>query len=707
MPLALHEVNALSPAEIRRLLLQLLEQDLHYFDRSYITHVYQNPDYFLNELRHIESVRRVVADHRRSLTMPRPIAPIAENGQLSLGLEDEIEFGSFSQRRREEKWQNSFFSEYYSNYPSDYVLFEESVRFLETMPAQNPKGKTKYTLRQLAEKLPAGTLGLQQDADGKPFNLIFRAERENDPRKKLLKGDGWYEVSKVPEVLWAAPTLEAYNVLEDTGLEFGVTGKVRQWYHDITSMLPIEFRDDSPLFDYQKDAVRFMVKRDRAMLSLSPGLGKTLTSASAASYRHAWLGDAQHVLLVCPASLLHYWKGELNKWSSKLPVQIVTSIWHRDSMESLVIPESGKYQVWVITNPETLVTRQSQFEGRSWNLMILDESIMYKHRESKRSKAINEFANTISKVWLLTGAPATRYLDDLWHQFHILNNRGYSSYWRFANRYCFVEENQWATTVIANRRGAEEQVKANFSDIYFARSQDQVSDIPDWLFEDIDIPMPAKQDAIYERLKKELKIELGSRPNHQTIKVSNRLDLILKSLQVASNPILVGADNSSGKWAVLPELMEVYPGPYIIWVNFIRTGEMLLETLKPVFDGKGQKICLINGSTPMEERNQRVDQFQAGEYGAIIMNSAVGKFGFTLTKARTSFFVERMYDDSYFQCLHRNRRIGTTESPVVVNMRSVTKSGKRTIDHVVHDALDYRTGMIRELTIGEIRELWE
>jgi hypothetical protein len=138
MPLALHEVNALAPTEIRRLLLQLLEQDLHYFDRSYITHVYQNPDYFLGERRHLESVRRVLAGHRGRLTLPRPIAPIAENGQLALGLEDEIDFGSFSQRRQEEKWQNTFLSEYYEIFPSDFVRFEESVKFFETMPAQNP-----------------------------------------------------------------------------------------------------------------------------------------------------------------------------------------------------------------------------------------------------------------------------------------------------------------------------------------------------------------------------------------------------------------------------------------------------------------------------------------------------------------------------------------------------------------------------------------
>jgi hypothetical protein len=266
-----------------------------------------------------------------------------------------------------------------------------------------------------------------------------------------------------------------------------------------------------------------------------------------------------------------------------------------------------------------------------------------------------------------------------------------------------VEKTVWANTVIANKRDAEEDVKANFADVYFARSQDQVANIPEWLFEDLDIEMKPRQEQVYEKLQKDFEIELEGLDDEETLSVDNRLGLMLRSLQIASNPLLVGSANSSGKWAALPELTDIYPGPFIVWVNFIRTGELLLDQLKEKFGPN--EVYLINGSTPMIDRQLMVDGFQGGVGQVLIMNQSVGKFGFTLTRARTSIFVERTYDDSYFQCLHRNRRIGTTQAPVVLNLRSVTRSGGRTIDHVVHDALDYRTGMIKRITIGDLREV--
>ncbi len=176
---------------------------------------------------------------------------------------------------------------------------------------------------------------------------------------------------------------------------------------------------------------------------------------------------------------------------------------------------------------------------------------------------------------------------------------------------------------------------------------------------------------------------------------------MIRSVQVASNPFLVGGVNSAGKWDALPELMNVYPGPYIVWVNFIETGNLIRDK----FGSMGMNVALANGSTKMEDRNLMVDAFQREELDAIILNNQVGKFGFTLTKGRTAFFVERMYDDSYFQCLHRNRRIGTTQSPIIVNMRSITLSGGETIDHLIHSTLDYRVGMIKRVTAADLKRI--
>lgn len=562
----------------------------------------------------------------------------------------------------------------------------------------------KLSIKELAAKLEPEQLGLNEV-------LLYRPAYPDTPQvRALIENSGWKEIKGTEGALQAYPTLENLNAILEYGLSYCPTKKVTEWHVKNVSAVSYDFAmaDTSVLFDYQWQAAHFLYGQDRAMLSLSPGLGKTLTSAYASGLR-----GFDSVLVVCPASLLFYWKGELEKWSDKLPKKPFVQIWHRkvgDNSIEVASETSGftskeiiQGTSWVITNPETVTKNLQVFLNiYGFDCLVVDESIMYKHRDSKRSKAIKELAQSIPVTWLLTGAPATRYLDDMWHQFHILKPKGYSSYWRFAKKYCIIEDNEWGSKVVANRPNIENEIKKNFADVFFARSQDDVLNIPDWIFEDIDIPMLEKQDTAYEILRKELYVQMDSLDPNDVIKVGNHLSLVIRSIQVASNPLLLGGVDSAGKWDALPELMEIYPGPHIVWCNFIKTGEILRDK----FSLLKKRVALANGSTSMEDRNSIVDSFQRGELDTIILNNQVGKFGFNLTKARTAFFVERVWDDSYYQCLHRNRRIGTTESPIIVNLMSVTLSGKKTIDHLIGSVLGYRNSMIRAITARELKEIF-
>lgn len=556
-----------------------------------------------------------------------------------------------------------------------------------------------YSIKELAAMLKPGQLGMQY----RQAMLIFRPYQNGDPRvKALVEMSAWQKVRGSDGALQAIPTLEAYNSLVEFGLEFEPTQKVVRWIYSVSdastsfkSSVQMDYRSET-LYDYQREAAEFLACRDRALLALSPGLGKTLTSAFAAGVR-----GFDNVLVVCPASLLFYWKGELEKWADKLPRKPYPQVWHREIVpmdDELMYPD----QFWAITNPETVTKHLDSFLAGDFDCLIVDESIMYKHRDSGRSKALKELAQSIDVCWLLSGAPATRYLDDMWHQFHILKPKGYSSYWRFARKYCYVDDTDWGSKVVANKPNAEAEIKKNFADVYFSRTQDDVADIPDWIFEDVDIPMLPAQDRAYEKLRKELLIELDTLDPGEVIHVNNHLSLMIRSIQVASNPLLVGGVDSAGKWDALPELMEVYPGPYIVWCNFVETGQILRDR----FSKASKRVALANGSTKMDDRNSMVNAIQNGELDILILNNDVGKFGWTLTKARTAFFVERTYSDAYFQCLHRNRRIGTTQSPIVVNMLSVTQKGNKTIDHTIGSVLDYRTGMIQKITAGDLKKVF-
>lgn len=728
MPIQLNLVEQLSASQIRTCLEQLTQNNIQVetFYQVYANQILRAPDTYLHHPPHrarcLHIIRRYAHELRSpelgpdgnfvsDLRWPTPdqMQRVAEMmshvaREIQYSMERLIITGvPVRPTRLPERVSTDWETEFQKEFPvsNDWSLIQKPIMLSDkkSYPIEEEgvlMPKKDIPLGKLAEMLPQGLVGLHYVQE-RPYNLIFKPEKPDDPSLAEIEGRGWFRVTKHEDVLYAPAVLESYHTLIESGIVHNVSVNVNNWVKQRKYIPVLSFPEQSPLFPYQRTAVEFLSWRDRAMLSLSPGLGKTLTSAYAAAAQQG----VKYVLLVCPASLLYFWRAELTKWSEHLARKPIPVVWHKETVAVEIEPKEDE-QLWIITNPETLVKKLDSFKAAPFDLLIGDESIMFKHRDSQRAEAVKKMAKRIPKVWLLTGAPATRYLDDMWHQLHILDERGWSSYWRWAKEYTVIEDTQWGTSVVANQRGAAERVKENIQDVYFARSQDEVANIPQWLFEDIEIPMTEKQQAIYDKLRKELIIELEGVPDAMPLKVRSHIALMLRSLQVLSNPLLVGSANTSGKWAALEELMYLYPGPYIVWVNFIRTGEIMLDVLNKRFGGTNH-VVLVNGATPMEDRNAAVERVQSGDLQAIILNNQVGKFGFNLTKARTAFFLERMYDDSYFQCIHRNRRIGTTESPNIIHMLSCTTKGRRTLDHTVHDTLDYRTGMIKTLTVGDIK----
>jgi len=533
-------------------------------------------------------------------------------------------------------------------------------------------------------------------------DFLFFIPRVKNPTLKLLEGSMWFKIinAKYGECYRAATSLEALYWLRENLGQLSLAGDVARWRKQVSEVVPINKIDVLPLFDFQLDAVGFLLARKRSMLSLSPGLGKTLCSITASSLRYT---EIKRVLVVAPLSLLYMWKSELEKWGfSFIDYNII--IYHGKKASLDEVKDKPRQMTWVITNPETATRAIPTLIAKKFDLLILDESILYKSRNSQRTKGIKRLSKDIPRVWELTGAPANRMIDDIWSQFNILNPKAYSSYWRFALEYCMVNPTTWGNQVIANKLGSEEKIKQRFQDIYFARSQSEVLDIPEWLFTEIDIPMTARQEKAYHDMAMFLRTTLDHEDSDdkQIITVTNHLSKVVRLIQLASNPVLLDGDHESGKWDALPELMEIYPGPWLVWTSFTRTAYYLAEMLGRKVD---QRVGMIIGDTPAEDRNTHIQRFQAGQEKILILNMQTGSFGHTLTAARTAFYPERNYDSNYSQSLYRFRRIGTTESPNVVHMRSVYRDGSPTIDHLVHSLLDYRLGMINNLTTGMLRSI--
>jgi SNF2 family DNA or RNA helicase len=159
-------------------------------------------------------------------------------------------------------------------------------------------------------------------------------------------------------------------------------------------------------------------------------------------------------------------------------------------------------------------------------------------------------------------------------------------------------------------------------------------------------------------------------------------------MQFASNPVLLEGINDGAKWKAVEDLIQYEELPAIVWTQFIHTADLLSHKLST----KGLRVERLTGQTDPMSRQDIVDRFQRGDIDVIVAHPAVGKFGITLTKARTAIYCERSFNgDDYFQSLYRIKRIGTTQSPHVINLIATRPMGEEnTIDHVIDYVLQFR-----------------
>src|SRR6185369_11421473 len=76
-----------------------------------------------------------------------------------------------------------------------------------------------------------------------------------------------------------------------------------------------------PLFPYQREGMLHLAFSERALLADEMGLGKTIQAIAACALLHR-LGQAQHVLVVTPASLKTEWEEQIQRFTD-LPLQLV------------------------------------------------------------------------------------------------------------------------------------------------------------------------------------------------------------------------------------------------------------------------------------------------------------------------------------------------------------------------------------------------
>lgn len=453
----------------------------------------------------------------------------------------------------------------------------------------------------------------------------------------------------------------------------------RQW-----DRLPETIQEE--IDTHQLEAIRWMLGSHHRghLLAHSPGLGKTLTSIA-----YALLKGYRKVLIVCPFSLIDVWVGQCRLWDAPMP-----EIAHGQR------PEGGG---WVVTNYETIAseytfTKHGRVESRrgwfvDYDLIIFDESIFVKSRDSLRMECAHVLAKEQAKqVLLLSGVPITRYADDLWAQFRVIDDTLYPSYWRFARTYCVTEETQWGTQVLGTRSGID--LRQEFGDLMHVKNIDEVLDLPEYQYHRVPCDLGPNQTEMYRKAHKAFMLILSE---EEEVPISTRFAQMTRLMQIVSyTGNITGEWSESGKIDALTSMVQEgkIQLPLLVWTYWRATADYVHDRLSEHIN-----CAKVYGDT--KARNALIKDFQQGRLQCLVLSLGVGKYGFTLTNTRSIAYVDRTFDaDAFMQSLPRVRRRGLTHQPDVY-----TFVAPKTIDQYVEANLAGKMPGISQLTNADLATL--
>ena len=289
------------------------------------------------------------------------------------------------------------------------------------------------------------------------------------------------------------------------------------------------------LHGYQRYCMEFVMKHPEALLILSMGLGKTVTS------------------LYSIFDLL-FDRFEVSKVLIIAPLRVCTSVWPEERLEwegldflrMSVVTGSAKQRQAAIEHPaDVYVINRENVKWlveylKEWpfDMVVIDELSSFKNHRSQRWKALKKIRPKIKRIVGLTGTPASNGLMDLWAEVFLID--GGKRLGRFIGKYreAYVRAagmNPY-TGVVYNYvplPGAEERIYEKISDIAVSMKARDYLDMPDFVPVTHAVHMDRAERELYDELKKELLVTVDG----EEIDAANAAVLTGKLLQMANGAI--------------------------------------------------------------------------------------------------------------------------------------------------------------------------
>ncbi len=299
-----------------------------------------------------------------------------------------------------------------------------------------------------------------------------------------------------------------------------------------TPLLPDIQKAFESAVPFQLEDAKFAARHKKVVLGHKTGLGKTFISLL------AWgmLPDVRKVLIVGTSSSLGTWRRVLRQWGGAEPVIMKGS--GDPGWKNFCAPNAPG--IWMCTYATFRILMGATEGHMACDLLVTDEL-----HKALRNRTATWKALTRIDCKYFFGATATwasKGPQDLWPILHCIDRKFFSSYWRFVETWCFVNNAQFGKEIFGVRNA--DKLKALLANNYYrTRTWKEVGQQFRIGKENIEpvvrrvqhVSMTETQAVLYDGLATRSECRFDG----ELLLAQNSLDRLTKSLQMALSPALL------------------------------------------------------------------------------------------------------------------------------------------------------------------------
>lgn len=475
---------------------------------------------------------------------------------------------------------------------------------------------------------------------------------------------------------------------------------------------PLDYKHKTNPYKHQETGLGLAAELERAALLMEMGTGKTKVAIDAFSY---WMQQAiiDRAVILCPKAVILNWEREIGA-HSPLPEEKrrVVALTGTTDQKRRVFNTYAEGSQFLVTNYQTLLTMLDEvlwWMGLGTSGAAADESILIKSHTAKQSKAAWKVGDAAQCKLILNGSPITKDPLDMFGQMRflgkdILKHHNFTS---FRAEYAVMGGFQGRQVVDFKNM---DRLKSLIDPWAYRVLKKDCLDLPEKVYEVIELDMSPKQREAYANMKKEMMVQFAGMANPLTAPLAVTRLLRLSQITAGWLPIF-GEDGKTvvghhhfeeaSKLDAAMELVEQSQQSdqkVIIWCRFIHDIELIGARLREA----GIGFVDYHGGVDSKQRQARVDAFQTDPQTRVFVGQIqTGGIAITLTAANVVIYYSNSYSlADRLQSEDRAHRIGQRNPVTYYDLIC-----KGTVDKAVLKAIREKKNLADLITGDNMKEM--